>query len=209
MRVLIKDSFKTNLGEIELTLTSESEFQYVISDNLKAENENYRIKIIFLDLNKKIIGKQVEISRGWRIFIEKKSNHTENLKIFCKLLNNNPEMNWDYASGENLDSVVIENDTEILHIGTEDGDAMKFRAENDDWFPVRLKNEISLEKPITNYIDFGFESRIPDLAINEQFYLHFLISTAKSDKSDKENISTWIEVDRSKKELDEIENIRS
>ena len=73
MKVLIKDSFKTNLGEIELTLTSESEFQYVISDNLKAENENYRIKIIFLDLNKKIIGKQVEISRGWRIFIEKKS----------------------------------------------------------------------------------------------------------------------------------------
>ena len=73
MRVLIKDSFKTNLGEIELTVTSESEFQYVISDNLKAENENYRIKIIFLDLNKKIIAKQVEISRGWRIFIEKKS----------------------------------------------------------------------------------------------------------------------------------------
>ena len=39
MKVLIKDSFKTNLGEIELTVTSESEFQYVISDNLKAENE--------------------------------------------------------------------------------------------------------------------------------------------------------------------------
>ena len=148
---------------------------------------------------------KIESSKGWRIFIEKKTEKSENLYVICKLKNINPENTWGYDSGENLDAVEIENGKELLHIGTEDGEVMKWRAENNDWFPIRLKNEISIEKPITNYIDLGFESIIPNLEVNEKLYLHFLIATRKkAEMNDNENISTWIAVDNSKKELDKL-----
>ena len=137
--------------------------------------------------------------------MKKKTEKSENLYVICKLKNINPENTWGYDSGENLDAVEIENGKELLHIGTEDGEVMKWRAENNDWFPIRLKNEISIEKPITNYIDFGFESIIPNLEVNEKLYLHFLIATRKkAEMNDNENISTWIAVDNSKKELDKL-----
>ena len=206
MRTILKDTFETNLGEIELSINSEFETEYLIKGNLNVENENYKIEIVAIDLREIELPKHMKIenSKGWRIYIEKKSEKSENLNIICKLKTKNSEINWDYNSGENLDAVEIENDTEMLHIGTEDGEIMKLRAESNNWFPIRLKNEISLEKPITNYVDFGFESIIPNLEINEKLYLHFLIATRKIEKNDKENISTWVAVDRSKKELDEL-----
>lgn len=207
MRTILKDKFETNLGEIELSIKSEYATQYSVKDNLKIETENHKIKVLVIDLNDLEFPEQMKIehSRGWRIYIEKKSKKSEKLSITCKLINRNPENNWGYDSGENLDAVEIENKKELLHIGTEDGEVMKWRAENNDWFPSRLKNEISLEKPITNYIDFGFESIIPNLEINEKLYLHFLIATRKKkEKNDNENISTWIAVDNSKKQLDEL-----
>jgi hypothetical protein len=207
MRTILKDTFETNLGEIELSIKSEYAIQYSIKDSLKVETENYKIEVKVIDLNgmEFLEHMKIENSKGWRIYIEKKSKKSEKLNILCKLINSNTETTWDYNSGENLDAVEIENRKELLHIGTEDGEVMKYRAENNDWFPIRLKNEISLEKPITKYIDFGFESIIPNLKINEKMYLHFLVATRrKTEKNDNENISTWIAVDNSKKELDEL-----
>ena len=207
MRTILKDTFETNLGEIELAIKSEYEIQYSVKDNLKIEAENHKIEVLVIDLNELEFPEHMKIenSKGWRIYIEKKSEKSEKLYVICKLINKNPDNTWNYNSGENLDAVEIENRKELLHIGTEDAEAMKWRAENNDWFPIRLKNEISLEKPITNYIDFGFESIIPNLEINEKLYLHFLIATRKkTEKNDNENISTWIAVDNSKKELDEL-----
>ena len=206
MRTILKDTFETNLGEIELSINSEYKVQYLVNSNLKVETENHKIEVVVIDLKKLELPKHMKIenSKGWRIYIEKKSEKSEKLNVICKLLNKNAENTWDYDSGENLDAVEIENGKELLHIGTEDGEAMKWRAENNDWFPNRLKNEINLEKPLTNYIDFGFESKIPNLEINENIYLHFLIATRKTEKNDNENISTWIAVDRNKNELDEL-----
>ncbi|MQP23509.1 hypothetical protein GFJ94_00320 [Flavobacterium sp. LMO8] len=207
MRTILYDTFETNLGEIELSIKSEYAIQNSVKDNLKVETENHKIEVLVIDLNQLELPEQMKIesSKVWRIFIEKKTEKTEKLHVICKLTNINPENTWGYDSGENLDAVEIENGKELVHIGTEDGEVMKWRAENNDWFPIRLKNEISIEKPITNYIDFGFESIIPNLEINEKLYLHFLIATRKkAEKNDNENISTWIAVDNSKKELDEL-----
>ena len=206
MRTILKDTFETNLGVIELSINSEYKVQYLVNSNLKVETENHKIEVVVIDLKKLELPKHMKIenSKGWRIYIEKKSEKSEKLNVICKLLNKNAENTWNYDSGENLDAVEIENGKELLHIGTEDGEAMKWRAENNDWFPNRLKNEINLEKPLTNYIDFGFVSKIPNLEINENIYLHFLIATRKTEKNDNENISTWIAVDRNKNELDEL-----
>ncbi len=205
--MILSDTFETNLGEIELSIKSEYAIQYSDKDNLKVETENHKIEVLVIDLKELEFTEEMKIenSKGWRIYIEKKSDKSEKLYVTCKLLNRTSENTWCYNSGENLDAVEIENRKELLHIGTEDGELMKWRAENNDWFPIRLKNEISLEKPISKYIDFGFESIIPNLEINEKLYLHFLVATRKkTEKNDNENMSTWIAVDKSKKELDEL-----
>jgi hypothetical protein len=207
MSTILSDTFETNLGEIELSIKSEYAIQYSDKDNLKVETENHKIEVLVIDLKELEFTEDMKIenSKGWRIYIEKKSEKSEKLYDTCKLLNRTSENTWCYNSGENLDAVEIENRKELLHIGTEDGELMKCRAENNDWFPIRLKNEISLEKPISKYIDFGFESIIPNLEINEKLYLHFLVATGKkTEKNDNENMSTWIAVDKSKKELDEL-----
>jgi hypothetical protein len=207
MSTILSDTFETNLGEIELSIKSEYAIQYSDKDNLKVETENHKIEVLVIDLKELEFTEDMKIenSKGWRIYIEKKSEKSEKLYVTCKLLNRTSENTWCYNSGENLDAVEIENRKELLHIGTEDGELMKCRAENNDWFPIRLKNEISLEKPISKYIDFGFESIIPNLEINEKLYLHFLVATGKkTEKNDNENMSTWIAVDKSKKELDEL-----
>jgi hypothetical protein len=207
MSTILSDTFETNLGEIELSIKSEYAIQYSDKDNLKVETENHKIEVLIIDLKELEFTEDMKIenSKGWRIYIEKKSEKSEKLYVTCKLLNRTSENTWCYNSGENLDAVEIENRKELLHIGTEDGELMKCRAENNDWFPIRLKNEISLEKPISKYIDFGFESIIPNLEINEKLYLHFLVATGKkTEKNDNENMSTWIAVDKSKKELDEL-----
>ncbi len=205
--MILRDIFETNLGEIELSIKSEYAIQYSDEGNLKVETENHKIEVLIIDLKELEFTEHMKIenSKGWRIYIEKKSDKSEKLYVTCKLLDRTSENTWCYNSGENLDAVEIENRKELLHIGTEDGERMKWRADNNDWFPIRLKNEISLEKPLSKYIDFGFESIIPNLEINEKLYLHFLVATGKkTEKNDNQNISTWIAVDKSKKELDEL-----
>jgi len=206
MKTVIRDIFETNLGNIELTINSEFGLENQFEDKLNVENENYKITVVVVDLNKAVISedKNIENSKCWRIYIEKQSEKVEKLNVICKLLNPSLTTNWDYSSGESLDAIEIENGFDQLHIGTEDGKVMNLRAENNDWLPVRLKHEISLENPITEYLDFGFESLIPYLAINEKLYLHFLVATKKIEHENNDNISTWLAVDWSKAELDKL-----
>ena len=142
MRTILKDTFETNLGEIELSIKSEYEIQYSVKDNLKIETENHKIEVLVIDLNELEFPEHMKIenSKGWRIYIEKKSEKSEKLYVICKLINKNPDNTWDYNSGENLDAVEIEIEKNCYILDTEDAEAMKWRAENNDWFPIRLKN---------------------------------------------------------------------
>jgi len=51
MRTILKDTFETNLGEIEFLIKSEYEIQYSVKDNLKIETENHKIEVLVIDLN--------------------------------------------------------------------------------------------------------------------------------------------------------------
>ena len=81
---------------------------------------------------------------------------------------------------------------------------MKYRADQNDWFPKRLKDSVSLEKPLTKFIDFGFETKIPDLKISEKIYLHYLIATNFEKNNIENGNSTWFVVEKTKTELDEV-----
>ena len=86
----------------------------------------------------------------------KTGEQREQLTVFCKLINSSSDTEWGTSSGEYLDAIEIENKTQHLHIGTEDGEMMQYRAEVFyNWMPERFKEEIGLYKSLTEYIDFG------------------------------------------------------
>ena len=88
MRTILKDTFETNLGEIELSIKSEYEIQYSVKDNLKIETENHKIEVLVINLNELEFPEHMKIenSKGWRIYIEKKSEKSEKLYVICKLI---------------------------------------------------------------------------------------------------------------------------
>ena len=49
-----------------------------------------------------------------------------------------------------------------MHVGTEDGEILNLRAENDDWIPPRLKNKVDFYQSITEMKQNGFVTKIPD-----------------------------------------------
>ena len=209
MKTLLKDIFETKIGNIEISINCETDCENIKLDDLNIETLNHKIAIKTITLKNSELPENMKIdsSKGWRIYIEKKTNYNEKLNVVCKLLNPTIDTEFNSDCGENLDAIIIENENGVLHIGTEDGEIIKSRAEQDNWFPKRLKNFVSLENPITEFIDFGFETKIPDLESSEKLYLHFLVATnyekSKEEKSVENGISTWFAVEKSKTELDE------
>ncbi|MGZ3854327.1 MAG: hypothetical protein ACXVBX_16140 [Flavisolibacter sp.] len=148
-----------------------------------------------------------ETSVGWRWFFEKTNSQKEQLTIICKLINPSGDTDWAPNSGENLDAIEIENNTEHLHIGTEDGEMLHYRAEIADWMPGRFKNNIGVSKSFTEYIDFGFKTSVPLLSEGEKIYFHYMVATnvikPSKDYPEERDLSTWFAVDQSKKFLDD------
>jgi hypothetical protein len=60
---------------------------------------------------------------------------------------------FDISSGEHLDAIEASNDSWTLHIGTEDGEIMSSRAENNDWFPSRLRSTVGFDRSITELVN--------------------------------------------------------
>ena len=204
MITILKDKFETKIGTIEICINCDSDYENEVLDGLKAETINYKILVTTVDLKKSILPENMKIdsSKGWRIYIEKETNYIENLIVICKLINPTKETIYSSDCAENLDSMHIENEFGNLHIGTEDGEKMRQRSENNNWFPKRLNKFVSLENPITEFIDFGFKTKIPHLKKSEKIYLHFLIATNYETGNSQNELSTWFAVEKSKEEID-------
>ena len=133
-------------------------------------------------------------------------NKIERLILYCELINPVANINAGNASGQYLDAIAIENQTHHLHIGTEDGEAMKHRAKHNDWMPTRFVNELDDTTSFTEYLDFGFQTSIPSLRHTEKIYFHFLVATHPTQPSvtypPERGASTWFAVDMSKAFLD-------
>lgn len=120
------------------------------------------------------------------------------------MVKHSSDTTWDFASGENLDAIEIENTKYIGHIGTEDSEALRYRAKVNKYLPARFGDKLgfsaSRDYSFTEYIDFGFKTYIPELKKGENIYFHF-ISAINEKKISKNNIdmtgmSTWCAVDQ-------------
>lgn len=137
-------------------------------------------------------GETVSDSYGWIFRIEKIADTHETIETYCLLDKNIDDIEFDIATGEHLDAIQADSQDWTLHIGTEDGETLNSRAENDDWFLHRLGNKVNFYQSITEMKQNGFVTKIPDLNKDERIHIQYLTAY---DKRDEQKVNTWLAVD--------------
>jgi len=199
--------FETPLGQVICGLSTDS----ANVDNIGVkEYENgrstsyriggHKVELIEFKIRQPLYnGETVKDSNGWIWRIEKREESIDNLKLTCVLSDYSDNVDFDTASGEHLDAIKASNNEWTLHIGTEDGEILNSRAESSDWFPKRLKNKVNFYQSITNILEEGFETEIPELQIGEQIHIQYL---SAYDQKKSESVRTWLAVDEFKRKLE-------
>ncbi|WP_422091613.1 hypothetical protein [Tenacibaculum ovolyticum] len=210
-------TYNSDLGILSLYMVADKITPIEKTNNRKIFKTNtHHIELILFDEIKEWMSKTkfpIDNSKGWIIRITKIKSENEELIFNCNLNKIDREVFNDVDCGEHLDSIYFENKKAVMNIGTEDAEVLKRRALENDWMPNRFKNFLGIyfEKySITEIINYEeFETKIPNLEINEKIYFHYLIaSKVKANIFDVENdISTNIAVDFSKRYLVEKLNI--
>jgi len=206
MAELIHKSFETPLGEVTCRLNSSS--SEISLQDTKAyehgkseiyETSGHLIELVEFKIRQPLYnGENVTDSNGWIWRIRKTNPQSEQLETSC-FLEPNVGVEFDIATGEHLDAIEAQNDKWTLHIGTEDGEVLNQRAQDEDWFPKRLMNEVDFYQSITKIKTQGVVSTIPELELDEKLHLQYL--TAYSERS-SESVSSWLAVDEFKTKLE-------
>jgi len=202
----IKREFKTPLGvvscgincnlqdnTIETRKYNNGNSEIFKTDGHKIELVSFKIRVPLYN------GNTLTDSFGWIFRIEKTADFDEKIETHCLLDKINDEVIFDTASGEHLDAIQADSKEWTLHIGTEDGEILSTRAENDDWFPPRLKNKVDFYHSISEMKQNGFVTKIPVLKKGEKIHIQYLVAY---DKKDEQKVNTWLAVDEFKRKLE-------
>jgi hypothetical protein len=200
---MIIDNFITPLGFVELSIDFNSESNPVKLSSESSQilqTENLSIEIIAFDDISAWTKKSrypVEETKGWIVRITKRTEISEQVTIYCELKTTDLAITSEPDSGESLDAVWIENKTHFLSIGTEDGERLRFRAEKNDYLPIRFQKQLGYQSEyvsFTEYLPLGFRTIVPELRKDEKLYFHYLMATNPKKKSleypDEDDIST-------------------
>lgn len=202
----LKQEFKTPLGVVHCGLICNR--QESVIETKKYENGNseifktdgHKIEIVSFKIRVPLYnGDTLTDSFGWIFRIEKTADIDEKIETYCLLDKISNEIMLGPNTGENLDAIEAYNDEWSLHIGTEDGEILNSRAENDDWFPPRLKDKVDFYQSITEMKQNGFVTKIPDLNNGEKIHIQYLTAY---DRRDEQKVNTWLAVDEFKRKLE-------
>lgn len=204
--IIIK-TFQSPLGDVVCKLTSNlPTIEKIETKALKNgklityQSSGHKIELIEFKIPQPLYnGETLTDSKGWIWRIEKTGISDECLTLNCSLNNYSENVMFDTATGEHLDAIEVSNDKWILHIGTEDAEALNLRAKTNDWFPKRLKNTNDLYKSITEIKKTGLVTQIPNLKKGERIQIHYLTAY---DRKKEQSVNTWLAVDMTKKDLD-------
>lgn len=202
----MEQKFETPLGTVCCGLTCDKIDRVIETRNYENGSSEifntigYKIELISFKINVPLYnGDTLTDSMGWIFRIEKVANIDDKIEIYCLLENNSDNIIFGASTGEHLDAIEANNSDWTLHIGTEDGEIMNSRAYNDDWFPLRLKNNVDVYQSITEIMKNGFVTKIPELNLGEKIHIHYLCAY---DKKHEEKINTWLAVDETKRNLE-------
>lgn len=205
----ISDSITTPLGEVvtKLEINNDSIELLWKKPYPNARSEVYRtdsffIEKLYFDVDPTIKKYDLQGWHGWIWRMEKRTNISEKLKISCELVTKE-HLQYDITSGDKLEAFEASNKHTILHIGTEDAEAMSKRAADNIWLPPRLAEQITFETPLSVAYEGKIKTRVPaDLQKPEQFYVQYICAYAKkTPKAQSED--SWLAVDFDFEELED------
>lgn len=202
----IKREFKTPLGVVQCGLIcngidgSIETKKYKNGSSEIFNTDGHKIEIVSFKIRVPLYnGDTLTDSFGWIFRIEKTADIDEKVETYCLLDNIKNEIAFNTATGEHLDAIQADSKEWTLHIGTEDGEILNSRAENNDWFPQRIKNKVDFYQTITEMKQNGFVTKIPNLIIGENIHIQYLTAY---DKKDEQKTNTWLAVDEFKRNLE-------
>ena len=206
---LIDKNYKTPIGIVNCGLTSNKALiesmdkkSYKNGQSEIYKSSDFEIEVIQFKIRLPLYnGGTLTDSNGWIWRIIRKQNNSEKIQLDCKLIDTIDNIDYDVACGEHLDAIEVSNTDWILHIGTEDGEAMNSRAQINNWFPNRLLNKREFYISFTEMKKDGFITKIPDLKIDERLHLQYICAYDKR-SNDPENVNTWLAVDEFKDKLE-------
>ncbi len=204
---IINRNFKTPIGQVVCELKTDSSDIEIVNtkeyENGKStsyKTKGHRIELIEFKIKQPLYnGETVKDSIGWIWRIEKIYKSNEKLKLNCVLTDYSDKVDFGAATGQYLDAIEAEDSEWILHIGTEDGEALNSRTKSNDWFPERLENKVDFYQSITKMLKEGFETNIPELYVEEQIHIQYL---SAYDIKKPESVNTWLAVDEFKEKLE-------
>jgi hypothetical protein len=204
---IFSSTFETELGDVILLVEANCFFGLERHES-RNDCQKFQIKLgmlSFLDIYEflpsfSMSGKQNSVAKakGWAFLIRNGDGSDLQIKITCKLENRKSEIDWGLDTGENLDALLIEKGNNVLSIGTEGAEMLRYRAEVNNWMPTRLVEEWGRGSKewgqIVGYEDFGLMIKVPSIRMGERMYFHIIC--ASGNRMSKDDISTNIMVDQ-------------
>lgn len=205
--LLIERSFPTPVGVVNCGLSSNKNI-IKITDNVTYDNGKsivfqtlaHIIEVITFKSRLPLYnGQSVTDREGWIWRITKNELEKEILELHCLLTDFPTGIQLGGDPGEHLDAISANNNDWMLHIGTEDGEVMHFRALNDDGMPSRFMDSLGFSQSFTSMQLNGMITNVPELIIGEKVHFHYLTAY---DKYEERTVNTWLAVDEFKHKLE-------
>lgn len=202
----IKQEFYSPLGVVRCGLSCSQKTsavgtkKYENGSSVIFSSEGHNIEMVSFKIKVPLYnGDTLTDSFGWVFRIEKTADIDERISAYCLLDKMSNAVMMAPDTGENLDAITAYNEEWNLHLGSEDGEIIKSRAEAGDWFPPRLKDKVGIFESITEMKANGFVTNTPALKRGEKIHLQYL---AAYDRRDEQQCNTWLAVDKFKRELE-------
>ena len=143
MKTLYTSNFQTEIGIISSYLESDITNSPEISqfeNSILLKTKGHLIQLFEFKLSTTWIPTTMsfEDSMGWIWKIDKINNVKEQLFLYCVVANPSQSLISTPSTGEWLNALEIENQSKVLHIGTEDSESLYYRAETSNCMPKRL-----------------------------------------------------------------------
>lgn len=150
----------------------------------------------------------VDSAIAWLFYITKPNELSERLLISFKLPGMASFIEAGADSGESLTAIEFEDGVRQLHLGTQDEEYFSWCGKA-AWMPSRLVPLLADNKLLVTRIEAnGLLTQVPELFVNEGFYLHYILAESPRRKSveypDEWDIATRNAVDQTRSTLEEV-----
>ncbi|WP_295791551.1 hypothetical protein [Mucilaginibacter sp.] len=205
--VLKENLFVTPLGTIKCgiagtegyaALNGEASYEHGQSQTIGTHS--HRIELVTFKRKLPLYnGESVADTMGWLWRIEKISSQFNPVELYCQLTDYDKNVEFGFSAGEHLDSVEVNDNEWVLHIGVEDGEIIQYRASQNDGMPIRFENTFGFSNSPHQQQREGFLTPIPDLNEGEHIHLHYITAF---DRKNRESVNTWLAVDIFKRDIE-------